>query len=120
MCFRLDLRRKHICSDDMIKIKGANVFPSQVEAVLREIEGTEPSFQIVLDRKGTLDELTVLVEVSESIFFDQMKKQREFIDLIRDRLADELGISVEIKLVDKKSLERFEGKTKRVIERRNV
>ena len=107
-------------TDDMIKIKGANVFPSQVEAVLREIEGTEPSFQIVLDRKGTLDELTVLVEVSESIFFDQMKKQREFIDLIRDRLADELGISVEIKLVDKKSLERFEGKTKRVIERRNV
>ena len=107
-------------TDDMIKVKGANVFPSQIEAVLCEIEGTEPHFQVVIDRKGAVDELTVLVEVSESIFFDQMKQQREFIDLIKTRLADELGIKVEVKLVDKKSLERFEGKTKRVIERRSL
>ncbi len=107
-------------TDDMIKIRGANVFPSQVEAVLNEIEGTEPIFQIVADRKGAVDELTVLVEVSESTFFDQMKKQKEFIDLVKGRLADELGINVEVKLVDKKSLERFEGTTKRVIERRNL
>jgi phenylacetate-CoA ligase len=88
--------------------------------VLCEIEGTAPHFQIVIDRKGAVDELTVLVEVSESIFFDQMKQQREFIDLIKIRLADELGVTVEVKLVDKKSLERFEGKTKRVIERRSL
>jgi phenylacetate-CoA ligase len=104
----------------MIKVKGANVFPSQIEAVLCEIEGTAPHFQIVIDRKGAVDELTVLVEVSESIFFDQMKQQREFIDLIKTRLADELGVTVEVKLVDKKSLERFEGKAKRVIERRSL
>jgi phenylacetate-CoA ligase len=88
--------------------------------VLCEIEGTAPHFQIVIDRKGAVDELTVLVEVSESIFFDQMKQQREFIDLIKTRLADELGVTVEVKLVDKKSLERFEGKAKRVIERRSL
>jgi phenylacetate-CoA ligase len=107
-------------TDDMVKIKGANVFPSQVEAILCEIEGAEPHFQIIVDRKGTADEMTVLVEVSESIFFDQMRQQRKFIDLVKSRLADELGISVEVKLVDKNSIERFEGKAKRVIERRNL
>jgi len=106
-------------TDDMIKIKGANVFPSQVEAVLSEIEGTEPHYQIIVDRKGSVDELTVLVEVSESIFFDSMREQRKFIDLIRTRLASELGITVEVKLVEGKSLERFEGKAKRVIEKRS-
>ncbi len=106
-------------TDDMIKIKGANVFPSQVEAVLSEIEGTEPHYQIIVDRKGSVDELTVLVEVSESIFFDSMREQRKFIDLIKTRLASELGITVEVKLVEGKSLERFEGKAKRVIEKRS-
>ena len=106
-------------TDDMIKIKGANVFPSQVEAVLSEIEGTEPHYQIIVDRKGSVDELTVLVEVSESIFFDSMREQRKFIDLIKTRLASELGITVEVKLVEGKSLERVEGKTKRVIEKRS-
>ncbi len=106
-------------TDDMIKIKGANVFPSQVEAVLSEIEGTEPHYQIIVDRKGSVDELTVLVEVSESIFFDSMREQRKLIDLIKTRLAAELGITVEVKLVEGKSLERFEGKAKRVIEKRS-
>ena len=106
-------------TDDMIKIKGANVFPSQVEAVLSEIEGTEPHYQIIVDRKGSVDELTVLVEVSESIFFDSMREQRKFIDLIKTRLASEHGITVEVKLVEGKSLERFEGKAKRVIEKRS-
>jgi phenylacetate-CoA ligase len=106
-------------TDDMIKIKGANVFPSQVEAVLSEIEGAEPHYQIIVDRKGAVDELTVLVEVSESIFFDSMREQRKFIDLIAARLASELGITVEVKLVEGKSLERFEGKAKRVVEKRS-
>ena len=106
-------------TDDMIKVKGANVFPSQVEAVLAEIEGTAPHYQIIVDRKASADELIVLVEVSESIFSDSMREQRKFIDLIRTRLAAELGISVEVKLVESKSLERLEGKTIRVIEKRS-
>ncbi len=106
-------------TDDMLKVKGVNVFPSQIEAVLSEVEGTEPHYQIIVDRKGAVDELTVLVEVSESIFFDQMKKQREFIDLIKSRLVAELGIAVEVKPVEKKTLERTEGKAQRVIDRRN-
>ena len=106
-------------TDDMIKVKGANVFPSQVEAVLAEIEGTAPHYQIIVDRKASADELTVLVEVSESIFSDSMREQRKFIDTIRTRLAAELGIAVEVRLVESKSIERSEGKTVRVIEKRS-
>ena len=107
-------------TDDMLIIKGVNVFPSQIESVLFNIEGTEPHYQIIIDRKGPLDDVTVQVEVSESIFFDEMKKQNELIRLIKHKLASELGISVEIKLVEKKTLERSEGKAKRVIDLRQL
>jgi len=107
-------------TDDMLIIKGVNVFPSQIEKVLFEIEGTEPHYQIVIDRKGALDEVTVFVEVAESIFFDQMKKQRELVDLIRKRLDQELGISVAVRLVERKTLERFEGKARRVVDNRRL
>ncbi len=107
-------------SDDMIKIRGINVFPSQIEAVLLEIEGTAPHYQMIVERKGAEDELKVLVEVSESTFFDQMKKQRELVELIKKRLFNELSISVEVKLVEKKTLERYEGKAKRVIDNRKL
>lgn len=107
-------------TDDMLIIKGVNVFPSQIENILLDIEGTEPHYQIIVDRKGALDGVTVLVEVSEVIFFDEMRKQNELISLIRRRLASELGISVEVKLVEKKTLERSEGKAKRVIDMRKI
>jgi phenylacetate-CoA ligase len=105
-------------TDDMLIIRGVNVFPQQIETVLFEIEGVAPHYQIVIDRKGALDETTVNVEVSESLFFDEMKKQSELKETIKKRLASELGISVEVKLVEKKTLERFEGKAKRVIDNR--
>ena len=105
-------------TDDMLIIRGVNVFPQQIETVLFEIEGVAPHYQIVIDRKGALDETTVNVEVSESIFFDEMKKQSELKETIKKRLAGELGISVEVRLVEKKTLERFEGKAKRVIDNR--
>ena len=107
-------------TDDMLIIKGVNVFPQQIEAVLFDIEGTEPHYQIIVDRKGALDTVAVHVEVSESIFFDEMKKQHELVDLIKKRLASDLGIGVEVKLVEKKTLERSEGKAKRVIDLRKL
>ena len=107
-------------TDDMIKIRGITVFPSQIEAVLSEFEGTEPHYQIILERKAAVDELTVLVEVSESTFFDQVRKQKDFIERIKARLASELGISVEVKPVEKKTLERLEGKTRNVIDKREL
>ena len=105
-------------TDDMLIIRGVNVFPQQIENVLFEIEGVAPHYQIVIDRKGALDDTTVNVEVSESMFFDEMKKQSQLKETIKKRLASELGISVEVKLVEKKTLERFEGKAKRVIDNR--
>ncbi|MBS1232887.1 MAG: phenylacetate-CoA ligase, partial [Nitrospirae bacterium] len=107
-------------TDDMIILRGITIFPTQIESVLFEIQGTEPHYQIILDRKAAVDELTVLVEVSESIFFDQVRKQKDFIERIKSRLASELGISVEVKPVEKQTLERFEGRVKRVVDRRSL
>lgn len=107
-------------SDDMLIVKGVNVYPSQIENVLFEIEGTKPHYQIVVEREGRLDRITVLVEVIESIFFDEMKKQRELIETIKRRLASELGIGVEVKLVEEKTLERSEGKAKRIVDKRTL
>ncbi len=107
-------------TDDMLIIKGVNVFPSQIETILFDIEGTEPHYQIVIDRKGAMDEATVLVEVSETIFFDQMRRQKEMVEKIQKRLAQELGVTFDVKLVEKKTLERFEGKAKRVVDNRRI
>lgn len=121
-CGRTLMRMERIMgrSDDMLIIKGVNVFPVQIEKVLFEIEGTEPHYQIIVDRENHSDKVTVLVEVVESIFFDEMKKQRGMVDHIKARLASELGISVNVKLVEEKTLERSEGKSKRVIDNRKL
>lgn len=107
-------------SDDMLIIKGVNVFPTQIEAVLFEIEGTEPHYRLIVDRENNEDQLTVMVEVVESIFFDEMRKQRTLVDSIKKRLASELGIGVQIKLVEERTLERFDGKGDRVIDNRQL
>jgi phenylacetate-CoA ligase len=121
-CGRTGRRMRRVTgrTDDMLIIRGVNVFPSQIESVLFEFEGTEPHYQIVIDRKGPMDEVTVLVEADESIFFDQMKLQRTLVEKIKKRLAQELGIAVEVKLVEKKTLQRFEGKAQRVIDNRKL
>ncbi|TKB10758.1 phenylacetate--CoA ligase family protein [Desulforhopalus sp. IMCC35007] len=107
-------------SDDMLIIKGVNVFPTQIEAVLFEIEGTEPHYRLIVERENNEDKLTVMVEVVESIFFDEMRKQRAFVDSIRKRMASELGIGVNIQLVEERTLERFNGKGARVIDKRKL
>jgi phenylacetate-CoA ligase len=105
-------------SDDMLIIKGVNVFPTQFESVLFEIEGTQPHYRIIVERERNEDKVTVMVEAVESIFFDEMKKQRALVETIQRRLGSELGISVEVKLVEEKTLERFDGKGSRVIDKR--
>ena len=107
-------------TDDMLIIKGVNVFPTQIEAVLFAIEGTEPHYRIIVERENNEDRITVLVEVVESIFFDEMKKQRALVDTIKRRLASELGIHIDVKLVEEKTLERFDCKGARVIDTRQL
>jgi phenylacetate-CoA ligase len=105
-------------SDDMLIIKGVNVFPTQIEEVLFQVEGCEPHYQLVVDRVGAVDVLEVQVEVHESIFFDEMKKQRAFIEMVEKRLFSILGVGAKVKLVEPSAIPRHEGKAQRVIDRR--
>lgn len=106
-------------SDDMLIIKGVNVFPTQIEEILFQAEGCEPHYQLIVDRAGNTDTLEVLVEVNEKIFFDEMKKQRAFVDMLQKQLLSTLGVSARVKLVEPSSMPRHEGKAQRVIDRRN-
>jgi len=119
-CGRTHARMERVSgrTDDMIIIRGVNVFPSQVESVLMAIEGTTPHYQLVVDRSGVLDELEVWVEVGEEIFSDEIRKLEALEREVRDALEGVLGISVRVRLVEPKTLERTSGKAKRVIERR--
>ncbi|AMV72286.1 phenylacetate--CoA ligase [Desulfuromonas carbonis] len=105
-------------SDDMLIIKGVNVFPTQIEEVLFQVEGCEPHYQLVVDKVGAMDVLEVHVEVNEGIFFDEMKRQRAFVDLVEKRLASTLGVGAKVKLVEPSSITRHEGKAQRVIDKR--
>jgi phenylacetate-CoA ligase len=105
-------------SDDMLIIKGVNVFPTQIEEILFQVEGCEPHYQLVIERIDNVDRLEVQVEVNESIFFDEMKKQREFVLNVEKRLANALGIGAKVKLVEPSSIRRSEGKAQRVVDRR--
>jgi phenylacetate-CoA ligase len=107
-------------SDDMLIVRGVNVFPSQIEEVLLEVEGIAPHYQIIVDRKDNIDYLEIWVEVVDSIFFDEMKKLVELENKIVDRLYTLLGLKVKVKLVEPKTIERSQGKAKRIIDRRDV
>lgn len=105
-------------TDDMVIIRGMKIFPSQIETILYEIEGRSPNFQIVLERQGGVDQVTLLIEVTEEIFSDVMKEQTMVIGKIKERILSEFDIAVNVKLVERKSLERVEGKIRRVVDKR--
>ncbi|WP_173200608.1 phenylacetate--CoA ligase family protein [Geobacter sp. SVR] len=119
-CGRTMVRMKKTMgrSDDMLIIKGVNVFPSQIEEVLIAIEGCEPHYQLVVDRKGAMDVLEVCIEVTENIFFDEMKRQRAFLEMVEKKIDSVLGVGVTVKLVEPNSIPRQEGKAARVIDKR--
>ena len=106
-------------SDDMLIIKGVNVFPTQIEEVLFQVEGCEPHYQLIIEKVGNMDTLEVHIEVNERIFFDEMKRQREFVGAVEKKLLSTLGVGARVKLVEPSSLKRHEGKAQRVIDRRN-
>jgi len=121
-CGRTHVRMRKVLgrSDDMVIIRGVNVFPSMVESVLLNIPGVEPHYLLIVDRKGNLDQLEVQVEISERIFSDEVKKLEEMGALITKELESALGIGVRVRLVEPKTIERSEGKAKRVIDKRNI
>ncbi|MFI5295864.1 MAG: phenylacetate--CoA ligase family protein [Thermodesulfovibrionales bacterium] len=107
-------------TDDMLIIRGVNVFPSQIEHVLMSIEGVEPHYQIIVGREGSLDVVEVQVEVSENIFSDEVKVLETLGKKIEREIKDLLGISCKVKLVEPKTIQRSEGKAKRVIDNRKL
>jgi phenylacetate-CoA ligase len=107
-------------SDDMLIIRGVNVFPSQIETVLLQISEVEPHYLLIIERMGTLDSVTLMVEVQEQFFSDEVKKLQELRMKITRQLESMLGISVNVKLVEPKTIERTAGKAQRVIDKRNL
>ncbi len=107
-------------TDDMLIVRGINVFPSQIETILLQIEGVQPHYQIVVDRQRSLDDLEVWVEVSEAVFADEIRGLETLERKIRDELHNGLGISARVRLVEPRSIQRSEGKAKRVVDRREV
>ncbi|MCD6397848.1 MAG: phenylacetate--CoA ligase [Spirochaetaceae bacterium] len=123
-CGRTTRRIKRISgrSDDMMIVDGNNLFPSQIESLLFEIEGVEPHFQIIMDRKEGLDVIEIKVEVSSTVFaFDEIRKVQKFQEKIRQQLITSLGLHAKIRLVEPKSLGRSTGtKIKRVLDKRTL
>lgn len=108
-------------TDDMIIVRGINVFPSQIEHALIKIEGTQPYYQLIVDRKpGGMDDLEVLVEVEQSFFSDKVSQLEALAATIRQKLHEALLVNVKVTLVEPKTIERSTGKSKRVIDKRKM
>ena len=119
-CGRTNIRMSGIVgrSDDMLIIRGINVFPSQVESVILDMPQFEPQYMLVVDRKNNLDSLQVQVEVRKDFFSDDMGSMLAMKKALSDKLKSVLSISAEVKLMEPNSIARSEGKSKRVIDNR--
>jgi len=104
--------------DDMLIIRGVNVFPSQIEEAILSVSGVEPHYLIIVDRHDNLDTLEVLVELSADSFTDEIRELELLQANIEDKIEEVIGLSVKVRLVEPKSIPRSEGKAKRVEDRR--
>ncbi len=122
VCGRTMVRMSRVSgrTDDMIIIRGVNVFPSQIESVLMNIESVEPHYLLIVDREGSMDTLEVKVEVNEKLFSDEIKKLESLTQRIHKDIKDYCGVTAKVKLVEPRSIPRSEGKAKRVIDQRKM
>jgi phenylacetate-CoA ligase len=107
-------------TDDMLIIRGVNVFPSQIETILLEIEEAKPHYLLIVDRVGSLDQLEIQVEVDEQIFSDEIKRLEALEKKIQKEIESTLGLVVKVKLVEPRTIERSMGKAVRVIDKRDL
>jgi len=121
-CGRTFVRMQRVTgrTDDMLIIRGVNVFPSQIESVLLEFGDTEPHYLLVVDRKGSLDNLEIWVELNDKFFSDKIRALEDLENKIRGRILSVLGISARLKFVEPRTIPRSEGKAKRVIDKREL
>jgi phenylacetate-CoA ligase len=106
-------------TDDMLIIRGVNVFPSQIEQVLAGIPGVAPHYQVVLSKRGSMDHVEVHVEVGPEVPFDEVKVLERLRARVSAEIASALAVNIDVKLVEPKSIQRSEGKAKRVVDLRN-
>jgi len=121
-CGRTHVRMERVSgrTDDMLIIRGVNLFPSQIESLLLDIEGLEPHYLLIVRREGTMDTLEVQIEVNEQVFTDEIKGLEVLEKRVESQIKDILGISAKVRLVEPKTIQRFEGKAKRVIDERKI
>lgn len=105
-------------SDDMLIIRGVNLFPSQVETVLLNMSEIKPHYLLIVDRVNNLDTLELKVEVDEAFFLDKISQLEELRQKLHNNLENALGLGIKVTLVEPKAIERSEGKAKRVIDKR--
>ncbi len=121
-CGRTLVRMKRTMrrTDDMLIVKGVNIFPSQIHEIICAVSEGEPSYQIIIERKNALDTLEVKIEVTEKIFSLEVQRQRAFLELVRSKIESVIGIGVVVKLVEPRSLSRKDGKIETVIDNREL
>jgi phenylacetate-CoA ligase len=121
-CGRTLVRMKKITgrTDDMLIIRGVNVYPSQIEEAIYSAAGSSAPYQIVVERKGAMDSLDVIIEVTGEIFSLELQKQRSFLETVKKRIISVTGIDVSVKLVEAKSLPREDGKIVSVVDKRQM
>ncbi len=107
-------------SDDMLIIRGVNLFPSQVESVLLEMSETKPHYLLVVDRENNLDTLEIQVEVEEQFFSDEVKELEGLRKRISGNLTSILGLHASVRLVEPGTIERSQGKAQRVVDKRKL
>ena len=107
-------------TDDMLIIRGVNVFPSQIESVLVGVDGVAPFYMLIVDRVNSSDTLEIQVELTEPMFSDTVSHIENVRKYITDQIKSVVGIAANVKLVAPKSIPRSEGKAKRVIDRRKL
>jgi phenylacetate-CoA ligase len=105
-------------TDDMLIIRGVNVYPSQIEQVLMGIPGVAPHYQVVLDKRGSMDTVQVQVEVGPDFEFDEIRELEALQRKVAGAIAAALAVSVDVKLVEPRAIQRSEGKAKRVVDLR--
>jgi len=105
-------------SDDMLIIRGVNVFPQQIESILLDSEGITPNYQIIVDRQNNLDTLEVQVEVVDSLFADEIRKLQKLETQLQKTIKEFLGVTAKIRLMEAHSIERSQGKAKRIVDKR--
>ncbi len=121
-CGRSTMRMSRVTgrSDDMLIIRGVNVFPSQIEEALLRVEGTTPHYLIEVARPGTLDQVTVKVEIRPELFSDRMDRMQALRERISREIQTVAGVRAEVELVEPRRIERFAGKAKRVLDKRGL